>query len=245
MTMTFRNIVFCLCAVTALTACETMYPFQKQQSRTGEIIELPQKPTKSRYELPAGMITRDINTASLMTNENVIVFPIEGEINPLRKTFPEYRSVVENTTAGGYTVFDPSVTVFAVDDTGVRPDYLPEYSVPRYAEQMRPHNTAQSARSGVVPAGTGPLPLTSDFPVSSYASVPTEPIHVRSEVISIAPDIQAEPLPRPPRLTEAGRISTPDARPAARLTRAEPDVVTPQQPQAPQQRRSRPVLTGY
>lgn len=245
MTMTFRNIVFCLCAVTALTACETLYPQQKQHPYAAEVVELPKRPTKSRYELPPGMITENMDTASLMTNESVIVFPVDGHIDPTQKTFPEYRSVIENTTAGGYTVFDPSVTVFAVDDTGGRPEYLPEYSVPRYTEQIFPRQTAQTPQPVVMPSGNGLVPMMQDN-IAVPSTTPSEPIHLRPGVVSIAPDIQAEPLPRPPRMTAAGRVSTPDARPAARLTTS--DVVIPAAPTVapqPQQRRSRPVLTGY
>jgi|GEM_PF-2784742 len=234
--MIFRNIAFCLCAVTALTACETVsslpsvFSSKKQQPHT--IVEPSYKQTRNNHELSPGMITHDITTAGLMTNENVIVFPVEGEIDMARKTFPEYRSVIENTTAGGYTVFDPSVTVFAVDDAGigVRPDYLPQYSVPRYAEQFHGRKPVQA------PLYAGePLPLTANYPVSSYPSIPVKPAYVSPEIISIAPAIQAEPLPRPPRMTEAGRISVPDMYPETPLTRAN----------VSQQRRNGPVLTGY
>lgn len=80
--------------------------------------------------------------AAAFSNENVIVYPVDGDIADNRREFPEYRGVMENTTAGGYTVFDPSVAVFAVEgEPSVRPSYLPEYSVPQYAEQYRAMST--------------------------------------------------------------------------------------------------------
>lgn len=245
--MTFKNIVFCLCAVTALSACETMNKPQKQTTSAPEIVELPQNPTKSRYDLPPGMITNDMETASLMSNPNVIVFPVDGDISHERRTFPEYRGVIENTTAGGYTVMDPSVTVFAVDDVGTRPEYLPEYSVPRYAEQLYPQQMAAYTPQPMLPAQTvtaAPVPL-------SMEPVVMEPMETFPQPVSIAPGIQAEPLPRPPRMTEAGRVSMPVDRPRAAVlptdnTMSSASPATRNQTQAqPQQRRSRPVLTGY
>ncbi len=73
----------------------------------------------------------------IMSNENVIVYPVDGDLSKKRQTFPEYRGVLENTTRGGYTVFDSSVTVFAVEGRTGRPQYLPNYSVPQYSEQYR------------------------------------------------------------------------------------------------------------
>lgn len=200
--MTFRYLALGLCALSVLSACEAFNPPHRQQAP--EVVDLPQRPTQSRYELPPGMITPNMDTASLMTKPSVIVFPVDGPIDPDRRSFPEYRGVVENTTAGGYTVFDPSVTVFAVEGPGQRPDYLPEYAVPRYAEQF--------------------------YPVVAYPETANNPLMPMDSAgpVPIAPGIKAEPLPKPrlPRMTGTPQTDN-------RL------------PQAQQQRRSRPVLTGY
>lgn len=72
--------------------------------------------------------------ADLMSSENVMVYPLDGPIDPKRLTFPEYDNPLDTkTTAAGYTVFDPSVEVYSGGEIYEdRPEYLPEYSVPKY-----------------------------------------------------------------------------------------------------------------
>ena len=95
-----------------------------------------------------------IDMATQMSNESVIVFPVTGAIDQGRTKFPENRGVLNNTTEGGYTVFDPSVTVFAVGGQGARPAYLPPYSVPQYAEQYNAPSDMDT--NGVAPMPRGP-----------------------------------------------------------------------------------------
>lgn len=134
-----------LFVVLSLTACAA----PRQQ---GQTVELPQRPTLSRYELPHNLAGKQaVETAHMFSNQNVIVYPLDGSIAEQRQQFPQYRGVMENTTASGYTVFDESVTVYAVEENGNQPpSYLPEYSVPRYVNEGQ-MNSQITAR--------GPLPL--------------------------------------------------------------------------------------
>jgi hypothetical protein len=159
----------------------------------------------------------ELDMAAIMSNENVIVFPIDGTVDARRTEFPEYRGVMENTTAGGYTVFDPSVTVYAVEGGSVqRPSYLPEYSVPKYV-QARP---------------TAPQPMIQ----GNGQLMPVALTQSRDDEIVAEPldGMTSKPSPRAPRLTRAGQVS-------------EPMMDTQKQgvPQQSSGRRSPPMLTGY
>jgi len=175
---------FLYSSLLCVSACAYMGPHIGGHGN--QSVELPQKSTYSQYELPHNMMAGNtMNMASIMSNENVIVYPVDGNIDVQRMEFPEYRGTMENTTASGYTVFDPSVTVYAVEgDVVQRPSYLPEYSVPKYA-QPRMQNIAIKGNGSLMPA-----PLT-----QSYGD-----------------GIIAEPLPRAPRLTRAGTLSNPTDR---------------------------------
>lgn len=125
-----------------LTACAS-----NQQTAPSEIVELPQNATISRHDLPYTM-TKDHNldTSDLLTNANVIVYPIQGDIDQQKYQFPEYRGVLKNTTASGYTVFDQSVTVYAVDGVGAQPpSYMANYAVPTYVNEFQIVQNAPTA----------------------------------------------------------------------------------------------------
>lgn len=126
--------------VMGLTACATPY----SNTQVEQIVfEEPDAPL-----VPKGMTNEEI-----FSNPNVIVYPVTGDLSQSNRAFAKYRGVVENTTAGGFTVFDPSVTVYAIEGQGMKPAYLPEYSVPRYAQNYMINDTA-------APASMQPLPLT-------------------------------------------------------------------------------------
>jgi hypothetical protein len=74
--------------------------------------------------------------ADVFSNENVIIYPLDADMSAPIREFPKYRGVMDNTTAGGYTVFDQSVSVFPVDGHGIRPNYLPEYAIPKYVNHV-------------------------------------------------------------------------------------------------------------
>lgn len=149
MKLKYFIMIFCLLA---LNACEILQPYKQKQEKPVIIFNDP-KPVK---------IVKPIDNAALMSNQNVIVYPVSGSIDQKRRKFPEYRGVMDNTTAGGYTVFDSSVTVFAVEGSSQRPSYLPKYSVPQYAEQY--YETA--SRSTYAQQGSlTPMDLTPRAPV--------------------------------------------------------------------------------
>ena len=118
----FFKYAFVLFCALSLQACQHLKPHQPaEEPVVVEVIEQPQ-PVK-------------MDNAQIMSNQNVIVYPVTGDMSNTREGFPEYRGIVENTTMGGYTVFDSSVTVFAVEGTTHRPEYLPRYAVPQHVEQ--------------------------------------------------------------------------------------------------------------
>ncbi len=99
----------------------------------------------------------EIDHAVQFSNESVIYYPINKPAGAVKQKFPEYRGVLDNTTAGGYTVFDPSVTVYAVDGQSVRPSYLPEYSVPQHAAQYKTNMMLEERRQAeAIP----PMPMS-------------------------------------------------------------------------------------
>lgn len=102
-----------------------------------------------------------------MSNENVIVYPLEGKINPARQSFPEYRGVLDNTTSGGYTAFDPSVTIFAIEGQGMRPDYMPQYAAPSYVQPKR--------QAAITQAPLLPLNVVESSGLSPQMNIPRAP----------------------------------------------------------------------
>jgi hypothetical protein len=119
--------------------------------------------------LPTDVLTPTPDTmtmANLMSNESVIVYSLDQNAKQPRD-FPAARGVVDNTTSGGYTVFDPSVTVFALDGMSAKPAYLPEYSVPKYAQQM-------SRSQGIIamPLPNAPRPIGLSVPMQTIPNAP-------------------------------------------------------------------------
>ncbi len=120
-----KNLMVMVC-VFGLFACATAQP--EPQIKQQDIV----------FEQPKPAPVRDVNVSAVFSNDNVLVFPVTGPINDNMESLNRYRGVLDNTTAGGYTVFDPSVTVFAVNNTeGLKPAYLPNYSVPQHAAQYK------------------------------------------------------------------------------------------------------------
>jgi len=102
-----------------------------------------------------------INYEQQFSNDSVIYYPLDKPAGNVTRKFPEYRSVLDNTTAGGYTVFDPSVTVFALDGVSNKPAYLPDYSVPQYAAQYQTQRRIDERKAAeIIP----PLPQAMQRP---------------------------------------------------------------------------------
>lgn len=67
--------------------------------------------------------------STIASSSDVQVFPLEGETaNPFAGT-RKRRTILENTTSGGYTVLDKNVMVYPLDDSR-RPSYLPQFEGP-------------------------------------------------------------------------------------------------------------------
>jgi hypothetical protein len=190
--MTIRQIFSCFAfvALLGLSACDTAR--QSWSDITGQTGPASPVSTTQIQDEDIKFNNRTASTSSYgmnetdmarqFSNENVIVYPVNG--NPYDaqpRTFPEYRSVLDNTI-GGYTVFDPSVTVFGLNGEGVMPDYMPAYSVPTYTQPsnqgqlmplpeprqvpsvnyVSPYNNGQMGLSPRVPSG--PTNLTAPAP---------------------------------------------------------------------------------
>jgi hypothetical protein len=196
--MIFRSFNFIvLLAVFGLTACAKSYPdrMDYNQSEQQEFVENPVEP----------VVQKGMSNEEIFSNPNVIVYPVTGDLSQSNRAFAKYRGVVENTTAGGYTVFDPSVTVYALEGQGMKPAYLPEYSVPRYAQNYR-SPVGQMPNDTVFP----PLPLM-------YQDDPYVPDSMSMQ-------------PRVPSMTKSSPVA---------------DNMNELPVRNIEQRRSRPVLTGY
>lgn len=200
-----------------VAACAPLHHYGHKNGQA-ETVELPKNASASRYDLAYGTThLGDVDMATIMSNENVIVYPVDGDTNSNRREFPEYRSIIENTTAGGYTVFDQSVTVYPVEGGAVpRPSYLPEYSVPKYV-QPKLNSVPLRGRDSLMP-----VPLT-----QSYGD------GIVAEPLMGAPTN----MPRAPRLTQSGAVSHPD--------KVDTKQVSVTANADNKGRRSGPMLTGY
>jgi hypothetical protein len=116
-----------------------------------------------------------INYEQQFSNDSVIYYPLDKPVGAVTQKFPEYRSILDNTTAGGYTVFDPSVTVYALDGVSNKPNYLPEYSVPQHAAQYEQIRRTEERKAAQIIL---PLPQTmqrhSKLVATSGARTPTQ-----------------------------------------------------------------------
>lgn len=150
-----------------------------QHFSLGQAKTVVDDPSVVIFEEPKPAVVR--SNAEIMSGENVIVYPVDGDLSLERKTFPEYRGVMENTTRGGYTVFDSSVTVFSVEGRTDRPEYLPHYSVPKYAEQYRAQPVATRYNDN------GPLmPITGQAQQKTSAPLAITPTGRRSAPVLTA-----------------------------------------------------------
>lgn len=143
--MKLKMLLLCLLAI-SLSACAS-----KEKSQKSIVFKDPVTIEKPR--------DYSINREQLFSNESVIYYPLDKPAGEVTQKFPEYRSVLDNTTAGGYTVFDPSVTVYALDGQSAKPNYLPEYSVPQHAAQYEMQRRLEERnKAAIIP----PLPQTID-----------------------------------------------------------------------------------
>ncbi|MCB1538132.1 MAG: hypothetical protein H6865_06425 [Rhodospirillales bacterium] len=139
----------------------------------------------------------------VQTDPDVTVYPLDGPVqNPM--TVDRTHGVLDNTTAGGYTVFDDSVKVYPLpgEDT---PTYVPDYAVPPLKDQYKPEAPAVGTPMGLASAGTLPPVPNVDIGEADPFASPPKPGVVRRPLTLTAPEpltmqppasVQA-PLPSP------------------------------------------------
>ena len=181
-----------------LTACENIHQYWKDtwvddsavwannyngQHNPDAVVRAPDPKTNIRDRSE----TNATDTSKMFSNPNVIVYPVSGDpYEQQKQTFPEYRGVMDNTTAGGYTAFDESVTVYSLGQRNAKPSYMPDYAVPKYAQpstagEMMPMPTTQqrgptslTTMSPRVPSAPNTsreyTPQTNNLPVQSVPS---------------------------------------------------------------------------
>lgn len=155
--------------VSGLSACAST----KEKPAVAPVVVAPQAVVQAKRPY-------NPNMEEIFSNESVIYYPLDKSPASVKQKFPEYRSVLDNTTAGGYTVFDPSVTVYALNNNGGKPDYLPAYSVPQYAAQYKTDVKIQEQKAAAI---IPPLPQSYNTP--------------RAPLTSPAPAVQQQRRSRP------------------------------------------------
>lgn len=250
-----RTLLPILCTL-ALAACSTAAP---QGSTKIDVTAPPQ----DGFEITG-------KTGALAPEEfkytpddpRVSVYSTDGPlVNPL--TADRTHSVLDNTTAGGYTVFDESVKVFPLPGNDV-PEYLPSYAVPPLEGQYKKPAGTIGEPMGLASAGmlppvpnvdvktiparkpmslTAPDPLTMQPPAEARAPLPS-PFDASGNIAADKPD-----APRAPKmLTVVEGAPPPAAAPAPVPAASEPpaEVVKPGTAKGlTPGRRSTPLLTGY
>lgn len=226
-----KVLLSCVC-VLALAACQTARPMG-QKSAADTPMDVPAKSIDATVA--------DAKQPIVPNDPGVAVYDLGGPmVNPLVTN--RTHSVLDNTTSGGYTVFDDSVTVYPLPGESA-PAYMPTYAVPPLQAQYKP----QAPMVGQQPMGlasAGMLPPVKNVDVGEadpYAKPPV-PGAVRKPLTLTAPQpltLQAPSAARPPMASPFQGGS---------LTAAEP---TPTPPQATtsasmtEGRKSGPMLTGY
>jgi|GEM_PF-1863457 len=195
--MKTTNILSLILCTAALGACAAAG--QKSQTASGDA---PTLGVNGRnIEITGGVY--DMNKqqrAPIISNDpSVKVFGLDGPVeNPL--TVERGNSVLDNTTAGGYTVFDDSVKVYPLPGDTV-PGFVPSYAVPPLENQYGERKMAGTPTS---------------LAASTLPPVPTVEVGT------------ADPYANPPVSGRATRASLTDAeRQPMALTDAEPNGLQP------------------
>lgn len=179
------------------------------------------------------------NAYPVMPNDpRVQTYGTEGQYqNPL--DVDRTHSVLDNTTAGGYTVFDESVRVFPLSGDEA-PAYVPHYSVPPLKGQYKPEAPMVGQRPlGLASAGMLPpvqnveideMPQADPYANPPVAGAVRQPMMLTAqEPLTMQPPADARaPMPSPFIKAEES---------------AAPEVI--QQSVTTAGRRSSPMLTGY
>lgn len=227
-----RSVILSMLCAAALCACQTTGNVPNKTSASNA-----PPPPQSGIEITGGISTTMKDEPIVVNDPNVQVYSTEGPAqNPLLAE--RMHSVLDNTTSGGYTVFDNSVTVYPLPGDDV-PGYLPSYAVPPLESQNRPENPQMGQPLSLTSAGMlPPVPNVDvsqkDIPRSPSASARAPLSLTAPEPLTMQPPSEARPpLPSP-------FIKAPS------LTQDEPDAPASETPQKMMTagRRS-PTLTGY
>lgn len=137
-----RTIILATACTLALAACQTTGKTPAKSAAAP--VDAAQA---SAIEITGESTTSMTTEPMVPTDPSVQTFPTEGSFeNPL--TRDRTHSVLDNTTAGGYTVFDESVTVYPLPGEDA-PAYMPDYAVPPLMGQVKP----QAPHVGQQPLG--------------------------------------------------------------------------------------------
>ena len=258
-----------LCSL-ALTACASSAP---EGSTKVDVTAKTQQ--QEAFEITGKVYDmNNVPNPPIVPNDpRVSVYKTDGPlINPLNED--RTHSVLENTTSGGYTVFDESVRVYPLPGNDT-PDYLPTYAVPplegQYAQKQPKQGIGEPmglASAGILPpvqnvevrsvprkpmSLTAPEPLTMQPPVADTAPPMKSPfdgagnVKTKPRAPSMLTGIDNAPMPQ-------GAAIDPDAAfipPSSLQTQAAtvPMDATPSAPSPASTmkagRRSSPLLTGY
>lgn len=224
-------------------------------------------------EITGGIYGEDQKRAPIISNDpSVAVFPLDGPVeNPL--TTERYNSVLDNTTAGGYTVFDDSVKVYPLPGDEV-PSFVPAYAVPPLKAQYKPEAPMVGQKlTSLTESNLPPVPTVEIGSADPYANPPISgavrqpltltnpeplamqaPSDVRGPMLSPfaderGPAVPAEASDDQPR---APMLTTDAPAPMDGGTLTSPAASSVPVPAAPSQggvttagRKSSPMLTGY
>jgi len=120
-------ILSLLVSASVLSACQTTQKASQETPTLGV--------NGKQIEITGGIIDMNQPMPIISNDPDVKVFPLDGPIeNPLTET--KYNGVLDNTTAGGYTVFDESVKVYPLPGQEV-PAFVPAYAVPPLKSQYK------------------------------------------------------------------------------------------------------------
>jgi len=250
-----RHTLLPILCTLALAACSTSAP---QGSTKIDVTAKPQ----NGFEITGKAV--ELPEKGIMPNDHrVSVYSTEGPlINPL--TQDRTHSVLDNTTAGGYTVFDESVKVFPLPGDDV-PSYIPSYAVPPLEGQY----AAKQPGAIGEPMGLASAGILPPVPNVEVKTVPRKPMSLTApEPLTMQPPSNVRtPMTSP--FDDAGNVNAGVAKPRApsMLTGVEDPAVSgpsapPVMPPAPDMppadvakpgtakgltpgRRSTPLLTGY
>lgn len=217
-----KHYLLPLLCVLALGACSTAAP---QGSTKVDVTAQPKK--EDPFEITGKIYDmNNVPPPKIEPNDpNVSVYSTDGPlVNPL--TEDRTHSVIDNTTAGGYTVFDESVKVFPLPGDDV-PAYVPSYAVPPLEGQYA------AKQPGMVgePMGLASAGMLPPVPNMDVKNVPVKkPMSLTSpEPVTMQPPVADLPDTMQSPFDDAGKIAAPAGKPRApsMLTGVENAAVNP------------------